>query len=323
MAGGAWPGCHGVRLRASTDLGFARLKGEPLAEVDVDVAPVASVAAGAASEVWTVELADGAVAPASGVAPGSGAESGGLRPPGFQRLSRLPDGALVMGSADRHRFGLSADRKRVTLDPPYDAAQAQVLASFALPLVVQSPSRVVFHASAVARGGRAVLVVGVGGAGKSSLLVRLTDAGWAPMTEDVCVVEMDGHVPRAWPGPPWVRVHTGERGPAAASTRFVSGLKTAWSLPGQPAGPVAVATLILLERSGASRVRAERLGPAAALPALAAHAVWLGDPDDRSRGLFSPLASAARRIEVVRLSVPTRPDWFDVVRPAVEDLVGG
>lgn len=317
MAGGTWPGCHGVRLRASSDLGFARLEGEPLAAVSVELAPVAPAAPGSGSVVWTVELADGAVAP------GSEVESGDLQPRGFQRLSRMSDGALVMGSEYRGRFGLSSDRKLVTLDPPYDASQSQLLASFALPLAVQSASRVVFHASAVARGGRAVLVAGVGGAGKSSLLIRLTDAGWAPLTEDVCLVEIDGDLPRAWPGPPWVRVRTGEPGPAGAQTRFVSGLKTAWSLPGQPTRPVAVAMLVLLERCTGPQVRAERLGPAAALPALATHAVWLGDPDERSRGLFAPVASAARRIEVVRLSVPTRPDWFEVVRPVVEDLVGG
>jgi serine kinase of HPr protein (carbohydrate metabolism regulator) len=57
------------------------------------------------------------------------------------------------------------------------------------------------HASCVAIGGRAVLIEGLSGSGKSDLALRLIDRGAVLVSDDYTVVRRDGTQARAAPGP--------------------------------------------------------------------------------------------------------------------------
>lgn len=53
------------------------------------------------------------------------------------------------------------------------------------------------HASSIARGADAVLLLGPPGAGKSDLALRLIQGGWTLVADDQCVLRRDGDVLRA------------------------------------------------------------------------------------------------------------------------------
>jgi serine kinase of HPr protein (carbohydrate metabolism regulator) len=54
-----------------------------------------------------------------------------------------------------------------------------------------------FHASSVARGAEAVLLLGPPGSGKSDLALRLIRDGWALVADDQCVLRSEGGTLRA------------------------------------------------------------------------------------------------------------------------------
>jgi hypothetical protein len=84
----------------------------------------------------------------------------------------------------------------------------------------------VLHAAVVAdAGGRAVVLAGDSGSGKSVLLAALARRGWGLLTDDLAPVTLDdGRVPVAVPTWPEVNLWPGSAGPAAAAdldVRFV------------------------------------------------------------------------------------------------------
>ena len=300
-ADGDAPGCHGVRVRSEVDLGIGRCRGEPLADVEVQVGPVPP---DASTLIWTLQ--------------GRGVEAAS------QRLYRDVDGHLTIWVNDAPQLALSADHRVITVDAPVGAVgavgavQAQLVASFGLPLVLDGLPVLILHGAAAARGDDAIVIVGPTGAGKSSALVGLVDAGWAAMSEDVCVIDLAASPPQVWPGPPWVRRLSGERGPATAGRRFRAGPKTAWDLtPWMATGPKTVAGIFVLDPPVGSEPRRTPLEHSAVLRALATHAVWLGDPAGRSRATFAGTAAAAVRIPAAAISFPRTPDWLDQLAAAV------
>ena len=60
------------------------------------------------------------------------------------------------------------------------------------------------HASAIARGAEAVLLLGRPGSGKSDLALRLIQEGWALVADDQCVLRVEGNALRA-EAPPSLR----------------------------------------------------------------------------------------------------------------------
>jgi hypothetical protein len=194
------------------------------------------------------------------------------------------------------------------------------LVSFALPLLIEPLPVLVFHGAAVARGGRAILLMGPGGTGKSSSLVGLVDAGWTAISEDVCVVDLGGPgAPRVWPGPPWVRRHHGEAGPAGATKMFTTSEKTAWDLtPWQARGALPVVGAVIMQPPAGDAPQWTPTDRATAIGLLAGHAVWLGDQETRGRHLFERVVAAAARIPVATLQMPRGADWLDHLVETVE-----
>ena len=310
---GSWPGCHGVRLRSSTDLGFGSQAGRPLATVEVRVDPVP---APAGEPVWSV----GWSAPATGSTRDDEAA-------GAVRLHRDGAGHLTLEIVDERRLRVALKDGTMIISPPFDGIQAQLVASFGLPMVVEElPSALVLHAAAAATpdGRTAVVIAGEGGAGKSSALIALMGAGWAPISEDVCVLDLGGSEPQVWPGPPWVRVRHDQAGPTGTDAVFRTSEKTAWGLgTRQPDRAVPVGGVIALDAPGGEEVETSSLSLPAAIETIAGHAVWLGPHDQRARRLFGPVTAVATRLPVVRVRLPHAPGWLDQLTALLDPVAEG
>lgn len=294
----SWAGCHGMRVYGDEVHRFGRCTGGPLDAVEIRSGVPA---APGSTELWSQPLPTGDV----------------------QRMSTGNDGDVVLELGGR-RVSVSRERRAVTVGEPFDWVGAQLVASFILPLLASDKKTLVLHASAACRSEGAVVLTGPGGCGKSSSLVGLVDAGWTPLSEDVCVMDFAEKQPRVWPGPPWIRRLHGEAGPAGAPVLFETSEKTAWDLaPFRDApGPVPVVSVVVLGAAlpgGDPSLRTLTSGEA--IGALAPHAVWLGDRELTGRRLFGPVADAATRIPVSALRLPIRDDWVDLLVSLIDELV--
>ena len=288
-----WTGCHGVRLAGAGAARFGVSRGQPLADLEIRIGQPSEPGP---AEMWSQLLPNG----------------------DLQRLTVRPDGDVVLELGTDHRVALSPSARVVMAAEPFDWVEAQLVASFILPFVVGTYTTLVLHAAAASRPGEstAVVLAGPGGAGKSSSLVGLAEAGWTPLSEDVCVVDLSGPAPVVWPGPPWIRRRHGEPGPGRATVLFETSEKTAWDVGrfrDAPA-PVPLEGLFLFDppEPGVQPTRIA-LEPGRAIGALAPHAVWLGDSREAARRLFGPVADLATRVPVSVLRLPVSDDWIDLL----------
>ena len=283
--GTRWPGCHGVRLAGdSIDLGTS--SGVPLAFATIRYGEVAPPTG---KRLWSQN--------------GEAAS-----------MFRRDDGRFVLASPRASALEIDPRDASITVGPGVDAVQRQLVASFGLPMLLHGLDVLLVHGSACARGDEAIVVCADSGSGKSSVLVRLVDEGWRSLSEDVCTIDLRDGRPRVWPGPPWVRVAHGEPGPRNGARAFESEDKTAWDVSSAHAeGPVDLTRVVLLEAPGGDAPEMDGLRRADALRALARHAVWLQDPDDRGRQLFDPVARLVGKVPAVRLRLPRREGWRDDV----------
>src|SRR5438270_9341328 len=159
----AWPGCHGVCVRANADLGLGRFSSPPLA----DAAVVEEVPAGdRRAEQWAVRLGDAKEAEAAG-----------------HRLIAHGDGEYTAEVGVDRRVGISVPSRRLVVSDLGDPIQLQLVASLGLPMMVAGSPVLILHAAAAVRSGPAVLVAGPSGTGKSSSLVGLIEAGGQALSE--------------------------------------------------------------------------------------------------------------------------------------------
>ncbi|MEY2418478.1 MAG: hypothetical protein QOG90_1158 [Actinomycetota bacterium] len=282
---GAWPGCHGVRVEGAT-IAIGAFHGIPLASATV--------------RYGDVDLPDG--------------EQLWSQNGEAAAMFRRPDGRLVLAGPNAAALEFDPRDGSVTIAPGDDAVQRQLVASFGLPLLLHGLDVLLVHGSSCARDGKAIVVCADSGSGKSSVLVRLVDEGWSSLSEDVVTIDLRGDKAQVWPGPPWVRVAHGEPGPRDMACAFESADKTAWDVSAvQATGPVELERVVLLEAPGGDAPALDAMSRADALRALARHAVWLQDPDDRGRELFGRVAKLLTKAPAVRLRLPRRDEWRDSV----------
>ena len=284
-----WHGCHGVRATGAESERFGLCQGEPLATVQVRLGRPAGTGP---RELWSQQLPNGDI----------------------QRFTEHPSGDVVLEIGPGHRVSLSPGADAVTTAEPSDWVATQLVASFIFPFLVSGDRALVLHAAAACRSGAAVVIAGPGGTGKSSSLVALAEAGWTPLSEDVCVLDLAGPLPVVWPGPPWVRRLHGEPGPRGSTVLFESSEKTAWDLGGfrHAPGPTPVREVLIVQPPEAGVVASRtRLHPGDAIRAVAAHAVWLGDARESGRHLFGGVAEVAARIPVSAVRMPRSDTWTE------------
>ncbi|MEY2569752.1 MAG: HPr Serine kinase C-terminal domain, partial [Acidimicrobiaceae bacterium] len=152
-----WPGCHGVRLLVEPPVDVGHGQGSPLAEASLALGPVAPPVG---EELWQLRAVVETV---------TGSEQA------EQRLFREPDDSWVLRTNRGAALAVDPIARTIRADGPDDGTIAQLVATYGFPLLLHGRDVVIVHAAAVARDGKAVLIAGASGSGKSSTLVRLVD----------------------------------------------------------------------------------------------------------------------------------------------------
>lgn len=119
-----------------------------------------------------------------------------------QRVDRHETLGYLLDAPGYGRFLMSSDGSRVACAPaPTDRHHWQlVLTGQVLPFAATLQGLEVFHASAASFGGRAIMLLGSSGAGKSTVAATLALAGASFLADDVVAVEEREGVPLAHPG---------------------------------------------------------------------------------------------------------------------------
>jgi len=105
-------------------------------------------------------------------------------------------------------FLLTAARE-LTVDPSPGITPTLlrlVILGRALGALLQWRGRFVLHASSVAHGGRARVVAGASGSGKSTTAAAHIARGWHLVADDLVVIDLDGDEPRVLPAYPQLRL---------------------------------------------------------------------------------------------------------------------
>jgi hypothetical protein len=192
------------------------------------------------------------------------------------------------------------------------------LSSTAIPLLLGKAGGQPLHAAANLVDGRAVVICGVTGRGKSTLSAALAAAGHPSLGEDGVVVLRSGSGHEAWPGP------TGSLITEAAAARIGTSADGGSDPRGRrlhtelrcATGPGPVALIAFLRERGGSAVSIERVDSAKTHRELIDHLLAV-DPLDAGR--FAELAGVAESAEGVLLRVP---DSLDAALEAAEQLAG-
>jgi hypothetical protein len=193
----------------------------------------------------------------------------------------------------------------------------------ALPLVAAHEGIVVLHAACVTARGRAVLLAGPAGAGKSTLAAALARDHDAAVGDDAAALAIEGESVLARAGYAAVRLW-----PDSSAALEYAGGDPVWEGSGKrrflgrtaTASSAALQAIYVLDPRGeAASVRAIEMRGRDAVMALVRHTFVL-DPADRARaaGLFDQLCAVVARVAVRRLIVPHR---FGLLRRSVS-LVG-
>lgn len=176
------------------------------------------------------------------------------------------------------------------------------------------------HAGAVAVEGAAVAVTAGAGGGKSTLLAELMRRGLPLVTDDVTVLDGNAAAPLVHPGPPLMTV------PVAAADGLGTPLadlgEERWLAVSVVAGPLPLAALVLLDRTGPSGTapRVDRV--TAPLAPLMHSLLRFPRTPERERARFE-IASRLVRLPLLRLqadrhATPVR--LADVLLAAIEEI---
>jgi hypothetical protein len=244
----------------------------------------------------------------------------------------------------RCRFRISPDGSAVTCRATPEVSERDLFSLFAEPVmrtILVRRGLLSFHAAALARGGRAILIMAHKGAGKSTLSWALQRDGWQLLADDLARVEcVDGR----WSGFPGHRQTKLTPEAARAFGHALDAMPARFDDPGSPAyaaqfdkrvidaadavaNPLVatpLAALVFLGRRDpvADAPRIERLPPASAVRHLCEHAT----PDPvRSRPALPPIlqraiGGLAMQIEAVGLTLPDRFDRLAEAAATVERL---
>lgn len=183
------------------------------------------------------------------------------------------------------------------------------------------------HGSAVSLGGRALLVLGHKGAGKSTMAAALAAGGAHVLNDDVLpLVLLDGSIGLAagYPGlklPRALHELLLPHWPIAGSRAADDDDKAVVADPALLTGTFAIAALLVLDPKGGDRP--VELPPAAALPELLQHAYSLKFGESalgavQREALFATCARLAREKPVLRAS---RPNGIGHARAFAEEVV--
>ncbi len=281
-----WYDVCGLRLRSELEIPGLALA-EPAAEADL----VVQWGRVEAPERW----------PASGIAAWPAPE------------------ADVLSWAGRAKLRVSSDE--IVVDSENEPFARQCVVGPGLGVALHRRGRLVLHGSAVDVGGRAVVLLGHKGAGKSTTAAALLTRGHALLTDDLVVLLPDADGPLCAPGPTQMKLW-----PASAEAfgldgevrPFMEGLaKGVWfgARAAREAAPVEAVCVL----AWGDDVEVEALSGPAAFGAAFEHVYaprFLGAPAGTS--LVAPVARLCGQVAVLRL---TRPQRLDAVGDGIDALL--
>ena len=285
-----WYGACGLRVRSELAVpGFA--SAQPTADPDVTVRRGTVEA----PERW----------PASGVAAWPAPE------------------ADVISWAGRAKLRLTATE--MVVDSDHEPFARQCVVGPGLGVVLHRRGRLVLHGSAVEVGGRAVVLLGQKGAGKSTTAAALLARGHRLLTDDLVAVDFDGGGwPQCAPGPVQMKLWPESAEALGLGTEirpFVEGLEKGVWFGAQVAPDPAPVALVCSLAWGT----ALRLSPLAGAPAFGAvfeHAYaprFLGAA--AGSGLVAPTVRLCERARVLRVERPQRLAEIDGAIDQLEDAL--
>ena len=292
------PACHGIEI-APTDIGaeLGYLDARPRRGVTVELAD-AVVRAPDAELVWQLD---------------EPAEFG--LPPITSQTWRESSTSTWFGNTLNLAMRIDVGGGVITVAAKSSNRQVllEALASVALPMVAQERGSLVLHASAACSAGGAVMLCAAGGSGKSSLMVGLLARGWKAISEDQCVIDLDGEGRhRVWPGPNWVRFKQGVQPVWPVSERRFEALdKVAWTINSWMAySPARLDRIVFLDPPGGEEALWESVPPHAAISRLIPQATWLRGQDSFARSVLPQLVNLVQRVPAFRMRLPRRDDWL-------------
>lgn len=119
------------------------------------------------------------------------------------------DGAVLFDTGQGRILIEEGESIKIKLTANADlSVLAQYILSSGLAVVLQQRKILVLHASAVAKNGKALLISGKSGFGKSSTAVLLQNQGYEVLSDDLSVILFKDGIPYVQPGPPVQKIAT-------------------------------------------------------------------------------------------------------------------
>ena len=163
----------------------------PLAQVQADVARVLTTwgsATDALASIWTLRLADRRIA----LTVADPELAGGLEPliAHLKTEHEGPAHARLRLAGTPADWQLFVDESLTVTGDTRDAAIARTVAELVEAACAINRRLLVLHAAGVSRAGRGLLLIGPGGAGKTTLAAALNASGWELLSDDVIPVTL-------------------------------------------------------------------------------------------------------------------------------------
>ena len=277
--------------------------------------------------------------------PGAGDPIAIVREEAIRSGGAATDHIFGHGGRVRCSFRIGPDGGEVTCRATADVSDRDLFSVFAEPVmrtILFRRGLPSFHAAALARNGRAILIMGDKGAGKSTLSWALQERGWELLADDLARVDSAAGRWSVYPGhrqtkltPAAARAfgHSAEAmparfddpGPAEYAALYDKRvIEPAAALADASAAvPIASLCFLLARDPSATAARIERLPVLATVRYLLEHATPapLGRDVAHPPWLQRAVGGLASRVDSVSLTLPDRFDRLDEAARALEPLV--